>query len=188
MFTDEYQNMTEVEHLLLNAQLSQEMEPYVDESVTLIDTRRMPTRVENAFLTAMLAWEKAPVLPIRNWFEPELQLPAPQELTDLQLSEILNTVILMLFEKGIALQFTEHLSDRELYCLIVRDIMSAEERKIQLPGNFLNWQCIDSRLEEDAWLQFYASEEEREEWEELHGLAAPIKLDPPYPRYIPRGQ
>ena len=186
MLPEAFQKMTEVEHLLLNAQLKQEIEPYVDESVTLVDTRRMPTRLENAFLASMLAWERAPILPIRQWFEPELQLPVPQKLTELQLSEILNTAILMLFEKGISLQYTEHLSDRELYRLILRDILSAEEKRVQLPGRYLHWQCIDSREEVDDWLRYYASDDERADWEDQHCRQAPYRVDPPHPRYVPR--
>ena len=37
----------------------------------------------------MLAWERAPVLPISRWFEPELVLPAPDKLTDEELRELL---------------------------------------------------------------------------------------------------
>ena len=77
MIADEFQKMSEVDHLILNAQLRQEIEPYIDESVTLVDTHRMQTSDENAFLASMLAWEKAPVLPIGKWFEPELKLPSP---------------------------------------------------------------------------------------------------------------
>lgn len=184
--SDLFQNSTEVDQLLLNAELKQQIEPYMDESVTIVNTNRMPTRVENAFLTSMLEWERAPILPISEWFEPRLDLPAPQKLTELQLSEVLNTVILMLFEKGIVLEYTEHLSDRELYCLIIRDILPSEEKRVLLPGRFMRWQCIDARADEELWLQYYATEEEREDWAELHHAVPPAKLNLPFKRYVPR--
>ncbi|MFN9911151.1 MAG: hypothetical protein ACK53L_01125, partial [Pirellulaceae bacterium] len=57
-FTDE------VDQLLLNAQLRDELEPYIDESVDLLPVRQLPLATENEFLQSMLAWERAPVLPI----------------------------------------------------------------------------------------------------------------------------
>ncbi len=67
----------EVEHLLRNAELRDELEPYFDESIRSVNVEELPTPVENEFLASMLAWERAPVLPIAQWFEPELQLPHP---------------------------------------------------------------------------------------------------------------
>ena len=79
----------------------------------------------------MLAWEQAPVLPIFKWFDPELRLPRPEVLTDEDLHQILCDVIDKLFEQRIVLDFTDHLSDRELYCLIFRDILPAREKKLE---------------------------------------------------------
>ena len=76
----------EVDQLLLNARLRDELEPFLDESVHILDCRRLPTPEENEFLAQMLAWERAPVLPISRWFEPELVLPAPDKLSDAQSS------------------------------------------------------------------------------------------------------
>ena len=85
--------MNDVDQLLLNARLRDEIEPFVDESLMLLKTRRLPIEVENDFLASMLAWEKAPVLPIRQWFEPEIQLPSPETLTDAELNQQLHQVI-----------------------------------------------------------------------------------------------
>ena len=65
-------NLNEVDHLLLNARLRDELEPFMDESVDLVDVRSMPTPQENEFLASMLAWERAPascpVMPLsRNY-------------------------------------------------------------------------------------------------------------------------
>ncbi len=37
----------------------------------------------------MLAWERAPVLPIAHWFEPPLELPPPDTLTEEELHLVL---------------------------------------------------------------------------------------------------
>ncbi len=64
MSSVERPNPEEVDHLLRNAQLRDEMEPYLDEAVLHLNQDEVPTPVENEFLASMLAWEKAPILPI----------------------------------------------------------------------------------------------------------------------------
>lgn len=176
----------EVDQLLLNARLRDELEPYLDESVGLLDRRQMPTQVENEFLASMLAWERAPTLPISRWLAPELALPAPDKLGDAELHERLWQTIEQLYAQRIVLEFTDHLSDRQLYCLIVRDILPAEEKKLDLPKNYLRWHCIDFDEDAETWLKYYASRDEREAWAAESGQPLPPSLSPPYPRKMPR--
>ena len=176
----------EVDQLLLNARLRDELEPYLDESVNLFDRRRMPTQVENEFLASMLAWERAPTLPIGRWLEPELVLPPPDRLNDAELHGLLWQAIERLYGQRIVLEFTDHLSDRQLYCLICRDILPAEEKKVDLPKNYLRWHCIDFDEDVETWLTYYASRDEREAWACETGLPLPPSLSPPYPRKMPR--
>src|SRR5262245_31127277 len=103
----------DVDQLLLNARLRDELEPFLDESVHILDCRRLSTSAENEFLAQMLAWERAPVLPISKWFDPELILPAPDQLDDQQLRTLLAQTIERLYSRRIVLDFTDHLSDRD---------------------------------------------------------------------------
>jgi hypothetical protein len=178
--------MSEIDLLLENAQLRDQMEPYLDESVYLVDMDQMSVRRENEFLTSLLAWEKAPVLPIADWFEPSLQLADHQELNDFELNIELHNVIQRLFEKNIWLIHTAHLSDRQLYCLISRDILPAEEKKILLNGKLLKWQCLDMQADEESWLRFYATDEERETWAFETELRLPPKESVPFQRRLPQ--
>ena len=176
----------DVDQLLLNAQLRDEMEPYLDESIDLLNLRRLPTPTENEFLASMLAWERAPVLPISQWFDPELRLEHPDRLDDLAIHEKLWEVIELLYSKRIVLEFTDHLSDRQLYGVIYRDILPSPEKKIDLPKNFLHWHCLDVSNDPETWLRYYASIEEREEWAGQHGCDLPPSEPPPFPRKMPR--
>ncbi|MEL7499613.1 MAG: hypothetical protein AAFN77_18565 [Planctomycetota bacterium] len=178
--------MSELDLLIENAQLRDEIEPYLDESVYLVDLDRMSVRRENEFLSSLLAWEKAPVLPIAQWFTPELVLPNPRELNDSELKQQLHQVIGRLFEKNIVLVHTDHLSDRQLYGLIIRDILPAEEKKVVLSGKYLKWQCLDVVEDEESWLRFYATEEERQYWAFETELRLPPKEAIPFPRKLPR--
>ena len=176
----------EVEHLLRNAELRDELEPYFDESIRSVNVDELPTPVENEFLASMLAWERAPILPICQWFEPELKLPHPDGLTNLELRDRLWDTIRQLFNRRIVLDFTDHLSDRELYCLIYRDILPCSEKKIESLTNYLHWDCAEVGGDPTTWLRYYATAEERRAWAEEFPDPLPAAEDPPYPRELPR--
>lgn len=178
-------SVSEIDLLIQNARLRDEMEPYLDESVYLVDLDRMSTVHENEFLRSMLAWEKAPVLPISQWFTPELELKSHQLFDDAELAVELDRIIHLLFEKQIVLLQTGHLSDRQLYCLIARDILRAEEKMVQLPGReTLQWQCFNPD-DEESWLRYYASDAQRAHWAVENNLRLPPKEQLPFPRRLP---
>jgi len=179
-------SVDEVEQLLRNAELRDELERYLDESISRVNVQALPLSAENEFLASMLAWEQAPVLPIFKWFEPEMRLPRPEVLQDDDLHQILWDVLHKLFEKRIVLDFTDHLSDRQLYCLIFRDILPAREKKLEAQNNYLHWDCTGLAGDPELWLTYYASEQERDDWAEMYRLPVPPHLDPPYPRRLPR--
>lgn len=176
----------EVEQLMRNAQLRDDLEPYFDESLDLLRLQRMPTSSENEFLASMLAWERAPALPIAQWFEPELVIPSPESLNDEQLYNVLWDTINKLYEKRIVLDFTEHLSDRQLYYMIYRDILSSSEKKVDRPKNYLHWDCLDASSDPESWLRYYAQHDERSDWQQETGQPLPPTELPPFPRVMPR--
>ena len=96
----------EVDLLLLNARLRDELEPFVDESFDLLASKKMSLAAENEFLASMLAWERAPMLPISQWFTPELKLPHPDSLDDNRLSRLLLDTQQRLYEQRIVLDFS----------------------------------------------------------------------------------
>jgi hypothetical protein len=176
----------DVDHLLRNAQLRDELEPFLDESISQLNVGELPTPVENEYLASMLAWERAPVLPICEWFEPKLELPRPETLSDEKLHDILWDTIQKLFDRRIVLDFTDHLSDRQLYCVIFRDILPSPEKKLDRSNNHLHWDCADAGGDPDVWLRYYASEEDRRNWDESEDGPLPPTQPPPYPRKLPR--
>lgn len=187
MYLQPRPNSAEVDDLLLNARLRDEIEPFADESLDLLNIRDLPTEQENEYLASMLAWERAPVLPIAQWFEPELKLPRPETLPDAELHRELWAVIGKLYEKRVVLEFTDHLSDRELYLIIFRDILPSPEKKIELADNWIYWNCAQPDGDPETWLRYYATPMERAAWSEETGLELPPCEPPPYPRNLPRG-
>ncbi len=178
--------MSEVDLLMQNARLRDEMEPFLDESVTLVDMDKMSVHSENEFLSSLLAWERAPVLPVAEWFEPKLVMADHLSLSDAELKQQLHQVIGRLFEKNIVLVHTDHLSDRQLYCLIARDILPSFEKKVVLSDKFLKWQCLDIVEDEESWLRYYATDDERAAWSEETWLPLPPKERLPFTRSLPQ--
>ena len=164
----------EVEQLLRNAELRDELERYFDESISRVNVQHWTLAAENEFLASMLAWEQAPILPIYRWFEPELRLPRPESLSDDDLcTRSSGTLFASSLQKRIVLDFTDHLSDRDLYRLIYRDILPAREKKLDYPSNYLHWDCTGAGGDSEVWLRYYATEEERQEWAESYRQPLP---------------
>ena len=178
--------MSEVDLLMKNARLRDEIEPFLDESLYVVDLDRMSTDNENEYLASMLDWERAPVLPIGSWFDPPLVLKSHDTLSDNELKQQLYQVIGRLYEKNITLHMTEHLSDRQLYCMIARDILPAQEKRVSNEQANLRWQCVDPGIEEETWLRFYATQEDRRIWQEETGLKLPPQERIPFPRKLPQ--
>ncbi|MCE9545347.1 MAG: hypothetical protein K8T25_07505 [Planctomycetia bacterium] len=181
----------EVDHLMRNAQLRDELEPFFDESIGRVNVQQFSTVKENEFLASMLAWERAPVLPIGDWFQPRLALAHPDEYPhdaagEARLRERLWDTIYRLFEKRIVLDFTDHLSDRALYCLIYRDILPSQEKKIDAPDSYLHWDCADVSGNPDVWLKYYATMDERDQWVREMNEPLPPRENPPFSRRLPR--
>jgi hypothetical protein len=177
---------SDVDQLLLNARLRDDLEPYWDEAIHLVDTHRMSTNQENQYLACMLNWERAPVLPIRQWFDPELYLPQPDLLEQEELARLLSETLEGLFQQHVILEMTGHLSDRELYCIILRDIMPAEEKKLPTSTHPLTWHCLDMEEDPETWLRYYASKDEREIWRRETRESLPPMEPPPSNRILPQ--
>ncbi|WP_283430558.1 hypothetical protein [Neorhodopirellula lusitana] len=172
----------EVDLMIDNARLRDELEPYRDESIDDPTTRRMPLRQENEYLASILAWERAPALPIREWFNPPLTIAAPDSLDDSQLKVALQQTLQQLHSQNILLTCTDHLSDRELYRVIYRDILPCCEKKLASPGNELEWRCVEDN---ETWLTYYASAVERRRFQEEYQVDLPESRNPPHLRRIP---
>ena len=180
-----YPEPDEIDCLLRNAELRDAIEPYLDEAIWEIDFRSLPTAVENRFLESMLAWERAPLVPIARWFDPPLALQPACTLDDEQVRDRLWDTVERLYSQRVVLDFTDHLSDRELYSLIRRDILPATVKRVDLPDNFFHWDCSASDGEDSTiWLTFYASDEEREQWSMEEGRDPPPRQVPSHPRAL----
>ncbi|MDO5579786.1 MAG: hypothetical protein Q4G69_01500 [Planctomycetia bacterium] len=178
----------EADELVRNASLVTDLEPYMDDSITSVNYKMWRTKDANEFLESMLEWEIAPVLPIWQWFDPPLRLPAAHSLSDEELKTVLYDTIQRLYEKKIVLECTEHLSDRELYSVITSEILPLKEKKMDHVSVYTHWNlsCGDDEESLSTWLTYYASDEERSDWEYFNDTILPPKMEPLYPRELPQ--
>jgi hypothetical protein len=186
MYLPEQSKSDEVDYLLRNAQLRDELDPLYDESIGRVNARAMTTRNENEFLESMLEWERAPILPIGQWFDPPLAVPHPDQLSPAQLNAVLMVTIDKLFAEHIVLDFTDHLTDYQLYCIIYRDILPSHEKKLARNNSYLHWDCANTWGDPDTWLRYYATAEERRIWADENEVELPPRERPPYQRELPQ--
>lgn len=139
--------------------------------------------LEESFLEHVLAYERAEQVPFRVLLEREgLVIPSPDELTDEELSAKLDEVIQVMGKLRNYLNWTDHLSDRELYTHLVE--VTFEETVPDLPPSEAYYPIdILSSYPDEVYLKYYADEAERAHWaEDFPDMVIPPHEDPPYDR------
>ena len=152
-----------------------------------------PPEVADEFIDYVETYENAPwTTHAEQLAKSGVELPAPDTLSDEQLSAILWEVIEGLAKIRVFLEQTDHLGDRELYTDLWSNILRDEVKELPIsPHGAWHIDMLGSGSEEDVilWLKYYADEDDRrcwgEDWPELEILA---HEDPPYDRdqYLPR--
>jgi hypothetical protein len=142
------------------------------------------------FWRRVLEYEQCPVVRVRELLAGDgIKPPAPRGLRDAVLKEHLDTMIQGLADRGVFLQYTDHLSDRELYRLLYKFVL---EDEIEVAPAGTSWSThVDMSLvglakDEDGsanYLRFYADQSTREQWaNDFPGDELPPHVDPPNDR------
>lgn len=126
-----------------------------------------------ASLLEQLAW---------RGYEP----PAPHTLSDPELTEELGRLALRLADLHVFLHRTDHLSDRELYTLLVGDLLCHEVKVFRVdPDLQQHLDVLGGCSEEDIhlWLKHYADEDDRSRWaKSFPDDEIPEHVPPPFDR------
>jgi len=116
--------------------------------------------------------------------------PAPLEgLTDEDVSRVLTDLVWSLADLRVFISDTDHLTDRELYQLLLEYCQEPTFSVAEFPDAACHWSPIGSGSEEDSqiWLRYYANEDDRA-MNAVRYPDEPIPPSelPPYPRpWIP---
>ena len=147
----------------------------------------LPLEIEEKFLEHVLAFERAEQATHKEVLARDgVVLPPPEALGDEELQQKLGEVIAALAYRRTFLTNTNHLSDRELYCCLYRDILDVEGPVLS-PDGLTNCHIdlVSSGSEEDIalWLTYYADEQTRADWaKDFPDEEIPPHQDPPYDR------
>jgi hypothetical protein len=159
-----------VDRALRVAHLKHQVEQLTGGDALIGTSKPLPLDLQEQFWSNVLAFESAPLVKRRELLDRDgIHPPPPETLTNELLTRELWHVISALARHGIFLTHTDHLSDRELYTLLVDRLLEQETEL--LPSNS-GWNChvaIDEygTPAEDGlqiYLRFYASEMDRQLW------------------------
>jgi hypothetical protein len=133
-----------------------------------------------------LAFEATPAVePLQKPVESGMTLPSPEALEDTALTSKLWEVIDGLAAIGIYLFFTDHLSDRELYERLWRDVLRDPMELTDDDGAAWHVDMSSGGSEEDTlvYLKYYADDDARRRWaQEWPNDPLPPAEDPPFDR------
>ena len=128
----------------------------------------LPAEIEEEFLKHIIAYETAtPTTLFDELVKSGVSLPAPEEITDADLSDKLWEIIDKIASFGVSLENTDHLSDRELYKDLWQELFREEAILFPDEPNYTyHLDVIGSGSEEDTliYLKYYADEDYRENW------------------------
>jgi hypothetical protein len=93
-------------------------------------------------------------------------VPDPGTLDDAQLSATLWQIIAALGDLGVIIEYTDHLTDRELYQRLIDQVLTEPMFLSDEPNSFEVCDMVgDGGDDENAtFLSYYATEEERTDW------------------------
>lgn len=115
-------------------------------------------------------------------------LPSPEDMSDAAIGAVLWRVIIALAKHRVFLKWTNHLSDRELYAVLWRDVLREEwsEETPVIAGSDPGAWHVDlpgDDPESTNFLTYYASEKDREDWKrEFPDVVLPARQTPQYDR------
>jgi hypothetical protein len=114
-----------------------------------------------------------------------IDLPNPDDIPEHEMHDTLWRVIHALWDHGVILYCTDHLSDRELYTLLWTELLLEDHPVV--PDGFPVTTHLDvlggwSEDDIEVFLRYYADEDDRKTWREEFGKTLPEHVDPPHER------
>ena len=147
-----------------------------------------PPAIEEQFWKNVLAFENAPeVAPFDELLRSGLTLPPAEELDDVALTASMWAMINGLEQLGVYLEFTNHLSDRDLYTRLWSSVLR-EPMALTPDDHAAAWHIDMSAAGSDdggveVYLTYYADEETRGRWaDEWPDYAVPERKKVPFDR------
>ena len=150
-------------------------------AVTLIEDDEIDVIAELERMDRFFDGEEAGEIPLEVLRAEGIDIPAVPPEDAAVLRAKLFEIIEAMFEIGIVVEQTDHLSDAELYRFLVGDAL-LEETMISTGGGGA-WHISPVRDDDsETYLRYYADDETRERWHREFGCVLPPKEKLPYDR------
>jgi hypothetical protein len=167
--------------------LQRRAEEFVGGELSFFESEEMSQELREQFWERVVAFEKAEwITSFELLVQGGMELPAPEELDDSQLTAKLWEVIRGLAMLRVFLYSTDHLSDRELYEELWHEVLREESPDMPINENSAcHIDLVGRGSEEDneLYLRYYADEETRYHWaKDWPNDAMPEHEAPPYNR------
>jgi hypothetical protein len=168
-------------------ELKQKAELAAGGEMTAWESDTLSSEQREQFWRRVVEYEAAPsTSDFQQLTEAGLELPEPETMEDEQLTSKLWELIRALARMRVFIMQTNHLSDRELYCLLWRDVLRHETP--MLPNDPSSAWHVDllgggSETDIDLYLKHYADEDSRQQWRaDFPDYDMPAHEDAPYDR------
>jgi hypothetical protein len=113
----------------------------------------------------------------------DVELPEPDDLDDVALHKALWCIIEGLARLRVFLDQTDHLSDRDLYTQLLRELLPEEMPALDVDENSAWHIDVLGYDKPDLYLKYYADEKTRESWRiDFPDDPIPPREDPPHHR------
>jgi len=149
-------------------ELQRRAEEFVGGELSFFESEEMFQELREQFWDSVVAFEKTEwITSFDLLVQGGMELPAPEELADSQLTAKLWEVIRGLAMLRMFLYNTDHLSDRELYEKLWHEVLREENPVMPVNENSAcHIDLVSSGSEEDneLYLRYYADEEDRQLW------------------------
>jgi hypothetical protein len=167
--------------------LQRRAEKFVGGELSFFESEEMSQDLREQFWESVVAFEKAECITSFDLLvQGGMELPAPEELDDSQVTAKLWELIRGLAMLRMFLYNTNHLSDRELYEELWHEVLREENPAMPINENSAcHIDLVSSGSEEDneLYLRYYADEEARHRWaQDWPNDAMPEHEAPPYDR------
>ena len=168
-------------------ELQRRAEEFVGGELSFFESEEISQELREQFWDRVVAFEETEwITSFDLLVQGGMELPAPEELADSQLTAKLWEVIRGLAMLRMFLYNTDHLSDRELYEKLWHEVLREENPVMPVNENSAcHIDLVSSGSEEDneLYLRYYADEEDRQLWaKDWPNDVIPKHEAPPYDR------
>lgn len=180
------ENLDDVDQQIRINELREQAKELTGGEMSFFEARDVPPEISEQFWQNVVASECSGWTSARKQLQQDgVTLPPAAGLSDAGLAAKLDEIFTRLAAHNTVFLHTDHLSDRQLYDLLLEELLDEEFPDMQAvsPSGAYIIDLVGSGSEEDMviYLRYYADQKDRESWREDYPTMPPHE-QPPYDR------